>query len=395
MSARLFTHPVRHLYGTAARIALSIVLLITMTGCWSSKSIQVQGYATALGIDYKEGMFTVYVQLLDFSSIAKKEGAVLNPEAAVWVGKGMGRTLNDAVNDVYKTSQLSLFWGHITAIVLSESVLMEKGILVADMLVRYPEIRYNAWLYGTREPIDKLLSATPLFRLSPLDSILHHPEDSYKQYSMFKPILFFKYISDFKEEAVSAFLPSLALNNTQWKENEKEHPLLTIDGAFVESDRQVKGFMPRSKLLGYHWMEPKMYRAPLPVIKDGVVYGQLSVMLTKLKIKPVVQGSTVKFRVKAKYLAGMYEYDTPISAEEMTQIASDTIKKEIMETYEKALAKEVDIYNLEERLYRKNPTKWHELTDNGKHLFLDKQSIEKLDLKLDIVYNGKHKRVME
>nr|MDH3164158.1 hypothetical protein [Bacillus licheniformis] len=53
---------------------VALFLLLTLTGCWSRYEVQNMNYATAVGIDYVDGQYTMYLQLLDFSTVAKLEG---------------------------------------------------------------------------------------------------------------------------------------------------------------------------------------------------------------------------------------------------------------------------------------------------------------------------------
>ncbi|MDO7487940.1 hypothetical protein Q5O89_23325 [Peribacillus frigoritolerans] len=56
------------------------------------KEIQAQTYGSAQGIDYKKGEFILYFQALDFTDIAKQEGAAaLQEKSSVLIGKGKGK----------------------------------------------------------------------------------------------------------------------------------------------------------------------------------------------------------------------------------------------------------------------------------------------------------------
>jgi Ger(x)C family germination protein len=371
--------------------ALSIC--ITQSGCWSATEIQNVSYVKALGIDYIDKQFTVYVQLLDFSNVAKTEaGGKANEKAVVWIGKGKGETLVAAINDLFKTAQFRLSWGHVSSIILSERAIHAQGQKIAEMINRYPEIRYNAWVYGTHTPIDKLMATTPFFKLSPLASIMHDPKTNYEQNSIYPPILFFQYISKYNEPSATSYLPSLGINVSQWKENERKMPMLMVDGAFFEYGEKTKGFIPRAKLEGYHWLLPSMNSSTLMLKKEGKLYGQLVIGRPKIKITPIIHGNDVHFHIKASYKGGMYEYLTPTSYKELTQIAEDTIKKQIMNTYEEGLNIGVDPYELGHKLRLLHPKLWKQLSNNGKKLIIHSKSIESLTIKVDIPYNGKYKR---
>lgn len=73
-------------------LVVAVGVCMTITGCWSATEVQNASYAKAIGIDYKDNKFIIYVQLLDFSNIAKSEaGGKANEKAIVWVGKGKGK----------------------------------------------------------------------------------------------------------------------------------------------------------------------------------------------------------------------------------------------------------------------------------------------------------------
>src|SRR5690606_16858629 len=54
----------------AIRLVLSFFLLIMLSGCWNSNDIQDFLYVTALGIDYVDDQYYVYVQFVDFENLS-------------------------------------------------------------------------------------------------------------------------------------------------------------------------------------------------------------------------------------------------------------------------------------------------------------------------------------
>ncbi|MDP9702251.1 Ger(x)C family spore germination protein [Paenibacillus polysaccharolyticus] len=373
---------------------LSLLLCIMTTGCWSAYEIQQVDYAKAIGIEYKDGMYHIYVQTLDFSSIAKTDNSGKSSESPpIWVGHAQGKTMSLAMNELWRASQLHIAWGHVTAIVMAESVLNNQHIKdVFDMLGRFPEARYTTWVYGTREPLLDILSTASIYNLSPLDSILHNPLPSYMENSLFAPVLSFELIAKHNDPATTTYLPVIALNKDLWLQNKKEHDLFLIEGAYFERMGEKFNFLSRDELSGYHWLIKGMRRAPLLVQKNGVIYGALSVGLPTIKIEPIIRGEKVTFRIDAKYLTALYEYLVPMTYDEMTQVSVDTLKEQIMETYRNGLKRGVDVYGLQEKLYRKNPKLWHKLSGDGENLILTEDSIETLNIHLTIPYTGKYKR---
>ncbi|WJH31196.1 Ger(x)C family spore germination protein [Paenibacillus sp. CC-CFT742] len=373
---------------------LSLALCLVTSGCWSAYEIQQVDYAKAIGIEYKDGLYHMYIQTMDFASVAKSESSAKTADTPpVWVGHAAGKTLNLAVNELFRSAQLHIAWGHVTAIVMDESVLTSNRIKdVFDMLGRFPESRYTTWVYGTREPLEDILSATSIYNMSPLDSILHNPLPTFLEESLFPPVLSFKLIATHNNASTTTYLPSISLNKEHWSQNKKKHELFVIEGAFFERTGDNFEYLPRSKLQGYHWLLKDMRRAPLMIENEGTIYGVLSVGLPKLNIKPVVKGNEVHFNIDAKYLTALYEYLSPISYDEMVKYSEKTLRAQILQTYREGLRRGVDVYGLQEKLYRKNPGLWRKLSNNGSKMILTEDSIQNLNIKITIPYTGKFQR---
>ncbi|WDQ34579.1 Ger(x)C family spore germination protein [Paenibacillus marchantiae] len=373
---------------------LSLSLCFVTSGCWSAYEIQQVDYAKAIGIDYKDGLYHMYVQSMDFTSVAKSESSTKTAEAPpVWVGHASGKTLNLAVNELFRSSQLHIAWGHVTAIVMAESILTSKHIKeVFDMLGRFPESRYTTWVYGTRDPLENILSATSIYNLSPLDSILHNPLPSFLEESLFPPVLSFKLIATHNNASTTTYLPCITLNKEHWSQNKKNYELFMIDGAFFERTGDDFEYLPHSKLPGFHWLLKDMRRAPLIIENEGTIYGALSVGLPNVKIVPVIRGNEVHFNIDAKYLTALYEYLSPVSYDEMVRFSEKTLREQILQTYREGLKRGVDVYGLQEKVYRKNPSLWRKLSNNGTKMILTEDSIQKLDIHITIPYTGKFRR---
>lgn len=133
-----------------------------------------------------------------------------------------------------------MLWANVTAIVLSENVL-NKGLgSVFDGLTRYYEFRPTPWVFGTKAPMVDILSTTGFFNQSSLDTILHSPESSYEQSSTLKPVKLNQFAREFFDPGRTTYIPSLTVNDTQWKKNKKSEAKLAIDGDFFYIAASIK-----------------------------------------------------------------------------------------------------------------------------------------------------------
>ncbi|MEC0248468.1 Ger(x)C family spore germination protein [Paenibacillus chitinolyticus] len=366
-----------------------LAILLLLTGCWNSKDIQTMAYASALGIDYANGKYITYVQVLNFSNIAKSENNQIGTRIPIWVGRGEGKTLSESLTSIYSTSQLRLFWGHIKAVVVSEA-LMRKGLPdVYDMLNRYREIRYNILFYGTNKPLDKLLSQTSLLNFSPVESLLTRPEQYYSQKSLILPVYGYKFIADLNDSGNSTMLPSLTANSVVWEEDKSKVSLYEINGAYFFNDYKYTAWLSQEDLKGARWLQTKLERTPLDAPKDHPM-AALILENPKYTVRARLINDQVRFSILLEIDAFIDEIREQVTEPEIEAAAQKEIKKEILASFHKGVDKRVDVLKLSETLYRKYPDVW-KTHFKGKEFPLDPDSIEKVDVKVDITHAGKYK----
>ncbi|OME78566.1 spore gernimation protein [Paenibacillus sp. FSL A5-0031] len=366
--------------------------LIILTGCWSKYEVQNMNYTTAVGIDYAEGQYTIYSQLLDFSTVAKLEGQQKAEQPPVWVGKGQGSSFTEAANDLYSTSQQRLNWGQVSAILFSERLMKERKVgEVLELINRYREIRYLAWLFSTRDPLDEILMATSFFRLSPKASILHNPEQNYRQHSILAPIRLQQFVLDSNEKAKSSYIPELSIRKDQWKENQKPRELLRFSGIQVYDQEHYYARMDIQDLSGLPWLNKHTIRLPLDLFSDKKLIAVLVAEKPKYDITPSVKYDKAYFDISVSVKAGVNELHADVTEQELTQMAQKEIERQIRKTFQTALEKNIDIYNLGESLFRKNPHEWKRIASGKQHFVLNEDSLQAISINMDIVYPGRYK----
>ncbi|MFD0695579.1 Ger(x)C family spore germination protein [Paenibacillus sp. GCM10027628] len=371
-------------------IGISLILLVTQTGCWDMKTIQDMNYITAIGFDYKNGHFQVYSQMLDFSNVAKQETGKTSGAASVWVGREEGETVSEAYNKLYKTSQQQVFWGHVSAFVFSDEALRRGMGKFLDGFARYNETRFKQWVYSTEEPIDRLFAVMPFFNLSPMASILAHPEDSYRQHSFIKPVRLYKVIANVREPGNRLMLPSLAIEREVWKKNNKPDPKLEVSGIHAMNGEDKLEWLSEEQLKGLRWLQEATSRTPLVVVMDGKKAGSVSIQKPKVKIKPIIHDDQVSFDIHMKCKAIVTEILIELDDETQRKQTEKQIADEVKQTFEIGKAQDVDIYQLEHLVYRKSFADWSRLTNNGAKP-LKAIRIDNVKIDVDLMHSGMYK----
>ncbi len=371
-------------------LMLLSMLSLLLSGCWDHKEVQDINYITALGIDYKDNKYIIYVQMLDFATIAKQESSKPTEKAPIWVGRGTGTTLTEALIDLYTSSQQRVSWGHVTALVLTESVLQPKQLSqVFDLTNRSQEIRYTKWLYGTKDKMEDLFTVSPFFQLSPLHSLLHEPRESYVQFSFIRPIQFVNFIRLYREKAATVILPSLHISTQNWSENLKQHPILEVNGGFLIKNKELMGWLKRSDLLGTRWLASANTHAAVIVKADGEAIGSIRLENPHSSIEVIRRPDNASYRIKLNVTGTVQTIYKKVGINEMKRLTEETLRKEMHNTFHKAALIQADPYELCLQLYRTDPKLWKKLVEQKKEIN-DETPLE-LEVDVNLRYWGQRK----
>lgn len=371
-------------------IGATLVMLLCTTGCWNSKDIQNLAYVTAIGLDYENGHYIAYTQILNFSNVAKNENVNLGKPVPIWIGKGEGKTITESFSSIYATSQLRLFWGHVKVIICSERML-KRGISEAyDMMNRYREIRYNTLLYGTKEKLTDLLAQKSLFNMSPLETVAYTPEQIYSQRSFILPVYGYKVMEKLNEPSQPVLLPSLALNKETWREDKTKKPMFQVDGAFYFKNGAVSGWLSEDDLRGARWLQKKLQRSPINIPDNNKPSAALIMGQPKHRIKPVINNGKVQYNITLSMKGYVDEMGDDISEDKMEEEAAKVIQKEVRDTYNKGVAQKSDVLHLEDTLYRNHHKEWRTYVKD-KPFALTEDTLGEIDVKVKVVHTGKYK----
>ena len=375
----------------AALAAMPICLLaLPLSGCWDLRELEHMFYAHAVGVDFADGKYRLYVQIIDFSALGKHEGGGPEPQetGGSWVGLGVGESIQEALQDLYLSTQRRFYWGHLNSVVLSESVLKQGIETSIGVLSRYSEFRYTHWLFGTREPIGDVLLASPILEFSPVYSQLGDPVDTYRQSSIIRPRRMFQLIADMNEKGRTAFLPLISLERNRWADVKKRYAAIAIRDAAILKDGKWHAVMTDEELLGKRWLEPGTKRAHLYLKRNGRTEAVLVFRRPKSDISWRDEGGRIRFDLRLSLKAVINEHSAGLTLDEIVRRAEEKIRDEIRRTYIEGIRRQADVLNLLEPVYRNDLRLYRKMAAGGRFP-LDETSLRDIDVKVTIASTGK------
>ena len=369
----------------------TFAILIFISGCASTDIYDIEklNYASAIGVDFKDGKYHGYIQFLDFQSVAKTSGQ--KKSVNVWVGEGVGNSFEEAFFNLYKSSQERVYWGHVTSVLITEAAFKKGFESISDSISRYYEFRLTPWVFGTRESIKDIFSTAGFFGQSPLSTILHEPEGTYSQASIIKSIKLHRLIAQVHEPGYTTAIPVLSLDSKNWSNKEKKEPKLTFDGAFFLKNTTFQNYMTLKDLEGLRWIQKGSIRIGVPVPRNEpalqIVFEKPK---TKLNYVPAEKKPSFTVNIKARgYIVNRSKNDLQ-DLDQLTEKTKEEIKREIEETFRAGKEKHIDVYNLEHTLYQKHFHNWKSLSSSDSPL-IDDTAIREINLNIDIEHSSSDK----
>ncbi|MEH7350491.1 Ger(x)C family spore germination protein [Gottfriedia acidiceleris] len=348
------------------RLLLLFVPILLLTGCWDQKQLSQLTYVSALGVDYVNNEFVLYFQVLDFTTIGKSEQGSSGTEGPnIWIGKGKGSTFAMAWNAIYNSTQQKTLFGQISSVVFSKAALGKKQVAESmDTMERFIDARITPWIYTTKEPIDKIFAIEPLLPNSPIMTILHLPNGNYEQHSLISPMKVVEFAALINEPSASIIVPTIGIKYELWKKDDKNMPMMNINGAFLFYKKKEPQWLSKDDLIGLRWVDQNTENTPLSLDeKNGKLKAVLPIKKPNIKIQTKISKAGVpKFNMNIQVNATADQLNSQFSNKLLKNEVEKKIKKEILETYSIGISKKLDVFHLEEELYRNNYSSWKSIT---------------------------------
>ncbi|MEC1177589.1 Ger(x)C family spore germination protein [Metasolibacillus meyeri] len=356
---------------------------LLLASCWDNNEPERMLYIHGVGVDYKDGQFEIYAQLLDFSNIAKSDQPSTDA-IQTEVGHATGRTIDEAAVNLYRAVDQRILWGHLSYVVFSKQLLESAQVeQVIDSFVRYRETRYTMWVYTSDEPLGELLLVTPILNKGMTFSRMADPLNSYQQDSFIEPINLRKLLIHLDEPGHEVNVP-LVVSGDKWETPKGVDPVYEIQGISAITKSQLKGSLFDGDAEGLRWMSNDTARAQITLKDDGDQKSYTTIIVDKVKrkITPIEEGGQLRFDISIEVDITTSGRDGREGEEKLKKEITGQIKKEVERTYAKSLEQDMDVYRLSEQAYRQKLKAWQRLNDNGR-IHLTEQSIRKLDVSIN------------
>lgn len=140
-------------------LTLSIILTISLTGCWDYRDINKKNILLAVGLDYTDGNYRFVVETAQIRVLGQKERIEQKEHTKLEYGEGIHYA--EARRELEHRDSFPIFLGTVRAVIFDEEAAKEGIETYISRMKKIPGYRKTTLIVVSKEKTDKVLSVEP------------------------------------------------------------------------------------------------------------------------------------------------------------------------------------------------------------------------------------------
>ncbi|MEW9669295.1 Ger(x)C family spore germination protein [Ammoniphilus sp. 3BR4] len=343
---------------------LSLVILLSLTGCWDKKELNEVAVVIGAGVDKKDNNYRVTAQVI--KPVASQGGTSGGSELPTWSLSADGKTIMDAIRALNKISPRRLYWPHMQVIIFGEEMAREGTASVLNWFERDRDSRSGTYVIVTKGKAEDLLN-----QKIELGNVAAAAMADFLDTAELRQI-------DARRTTLRDFMEFLttegidpALDVIDPKDIRGKPETYQLSGLAVMKGDKLVGYIEGQKAMGIDIAYQKFQYGiiTVPFNENGDFF---SYQVTDLRnnVKTDVTDGTMKISMDI-FIEGNLSDNTGseemvLQPEKMRQ-AEKQIQKEVIQsiqqTFKEAAELESDLYGIGREIRRHHPDFWHQVKE--------------------------------
>lgn len=341
------------------KVMIFLIVIISsflLTGCFEKADINKFLFVTSIGMDYDElnQEYIVYYHVTNPFTLTTIQNAGNQTERPFSIATGKGNTFFSAMVSIGDSTPQNIDLSHVQTYVFSMDFLKYYNIIeLYDMIRTNPRLFPTPTFYVTDSNIVDIFSITNTEGLSPLYTILANVRATI-------PYDRVKYV-EVASIATSTYrtfaFPVITASRDVWQTDSKHDVSISLSGKCYMSQSGDKVCLKDDKYPGLFWLNK------LNNFRMQFNNYTLFVYKYKYKVKHIEDN---KFLVKIRFTARISENFHQLESEQIKYTITTKIAESLNALFEETRARNIDIYSLDDLLYRNNKLKEESILSTAK-----------------------------
>jgi len=352
-------------------IMISLLLLLSLTGCWSRRELNDLAIVLALGVDKAGDQFEVSVQVVGPKEVSAKGGG--GQTSPVVTYHAIGETVIEAIRRMSTITARKTYYSHIRMLILGEE-LTKSGIKdVLDIMSRDHEFRTDFYVAVAKDTTARKILGffTPL-EMVPATNMFNSLESSQKNWAPTMEVHLDELIDALTTRGKNPTLTGIRIHGDaefgKTKENAKRidpPAVLELSGIGVFRKDKLMGWLDESESIGFNYLMDQV-KSTINVIrcpKGGKVATE--VINSHAKVTGHVVNGEPEIRVKIELDQNVADVGCNLDLtkqqtmhdldQRTSKNVADRVKKVIQTAQEKF---KVDMFGFGDTISRDQPKAW-------------------------------------
>lgn len=356
---------------------ISLILLISVTGCWNYSEVDDIAIVSGVGIDKgkSEGELAVTVEIVD-----TKKGSKSN-QSGIKMLTLSGPTIFDIVRGMISITGEKLFWSHSKVIVISEELAREGVIRVIDWYNRDTETRSDVYIFVSKEKTAQEVISLSSVTESILAYELAQQMRIEKNTSTAPVVEIFDFIDKLEASGEYAMAPLIYIHEQNKIKNAR------VSGTAIFNKDKMVGTISGDETKFMLFARDEIKGGVLPLNDEkGKPAFSLEILSNRTKVKPVWNDGKLQMQINTVTQVGLDEVMAPKefndinSKKVLEKRAGKELQQQILSVIHKVQKDyQADIFGFGELVHERMPENWKKIKQNWRQEFTQ----------LDVVVNSK------
>lgn len=348
------------------KIILSLIILLSLTGCWNYNELNDYSIVSGVAIDKKDDKYEASV--LISNSPKSDSGESNSSQSQVVVYSGKGDSIFSALKQIGLISPKELYFGSFSVLVISEEVAKDGIDSAIDFFVRYPNARKNFYVVLSKDTKakDTLEIMTPLSSF-PSQKITDNIESTTQLQGIISSTNFNNLLSNILSEGIEPTINCIEIegdkkdgSNQKNLESSEPKAYTKLGNIAIFKNDKLIDWANRNESLGINIINGNISEMFLDVkYKNGYVVidstSFSSDVIVELKNNKPVVNINLSGEARIIEVEGDINLESSKVIEQLQNKTNKKIKKRVNEAINLAIKNKTDIFGFGKKFYQEYP----------------------------------------
>lgn len=332
-------------------LILLIITVITLSGC-SYTELNKLAIVSALGIDYKDGMYEITAQVMDI----KKQDTGTEENSIVY--ESQGKTIGKAIRNLSEKYPKTVYLGHVEIIILGKETAEQRISDIFDYIMRSPEVRSTGYVLINKEQSAKLTlepenEKEKSFATEQIKSSL---ESATKRSGTVYLMTFEDFLQNYLQKGKDPVVPLIKID----KKHGNETSDTVITNLAVIKNGKILQSLNEDQSIAYNTINNNYYDIVITPKYNGdpcgiVIFNPESKIKTEIKNNNVNVEINIKVEAKLNELKEKSNPNTDITNKRLEKIVEKELKKYVTSLLIYSKNTNTDVIGIGNNIYKNYP----------------------------------------